>query len=303
MFSAISLIIVLFATASGDFERLEGAALKACYEPDAARSRESLTISDLAGLPNVLAGTRSALVLVKTDEGNFARMLVSAALRKSAGGKADPTPIVVIERFDTFESGAATTRLARGRETVLFEGFRFDLDSGQVVPAGQGDDVQFMTEGPAGPRLSVNAPAKMFTLTKAPKLAPLAPNEPSTGRTIIAGDFAGRFRLYANGQTSGDLELQSKDAGMIQGTFRSDQTGASYAVRGDVDSASPGRIRFTIMFPRSKQEFDGRLFSDGKGAIAGTTTLLDKDHGFFAIREGGRIAPDSVDEPAPSSKK
>lgn len=52
----------------------------------------------------------------------------------------------------------------------------------------------------------------------------------------------------------------------------------------------------------TRDEYEGVLFTDGKGAIAGTVIQLDRKHAFFAIREGGRIAPEG-DEPDEETKK
>jgi biopolymer transport protein ExbD len=47
------------------------------------------------------------------------------------------------------------------------------------------------------------------------------------------------------------------------------------------------------------------LFVDGKGAIAGKVFVLNQEYGFFAVREGGRIAAlegaDLSDDPLPES--
>jgi hypothetical protein len=54
-------------------------------------------------------------------------------------------------------------------------------------------------------------------------------------------------------------------------------------------------LRFAVEMPRVKLQFEGRLWTDGKGAMAGTGTMLDRTFGFFAIREGGRFAPEGED--------
>jgi hypothetical protein len=45
-----------------------------------------------------------------------------------------------------------------------------------------------------------------------------------------------------------------------------------------------------VKFPRSRGDFEGYLWTEGKGAMAGTFRLLDKTFGFFAVREGGSAA-------------
>ena len=75
-------------------------------------------------------------------------------------------PVLVLERFDTFDAGNPASRLARGREVILFSGFEFDLDSGQVVPEGQGGDLRFVALPKSTPRLEALGPAKLYTLSK-----------------------------------------------------------------------------------------------------------------------------------------
>jgi hypothetical protein len=125
------------------------------------------------------------------------------------------------------------------------------------------------------------------------------------GRAVRPGDFQGRFHLVADGQWSGLLELVVAGDGSISGRFRSEQTGGSYKVVGDLAADAPNRITFSVDFPRSRIEFDGRLWTEGKGAIAGTATLLDRTYGFVALREGGHLAaegPNAVKLDAPASK-
>src|SRR4051812_17328853 len=109
----LPLLLVSLLGAADDFDRLEGAPLSAAVKSSEAKSAESLTIAEIGNLPNVLSGTRTALIVVKPGEGNPARLLVSPALRKPPGVQGDPVPILVVERFDTFEAGPATKRLAR----------------------------------------------------------------------------------------------------------------------------------------------------------------------------------------------
>ena len=291
MFATVLLIIAFL----DDFDRFEGPALSGIPKSAHASQRDSLSIADLGNLPNVLNGSRSPLVVVKTGESNPARLLVTPALRKPPGGVGEPIPILVIERFDTFEAGPATRRIAHGRELILFDGFRLDLDSGQVVPEGQGGDVQFLATGEGGPRLVVLKPSTMFTLAKSPLPHEAKANQPSSGRIVAKSDFAGLFRLYANGQSSGRLELNVDETGVVTGRLRSDQTGGSYKITGQAGGDPANKIRLAIEFPRTRQEFDGFLFVEGKGAIAGSFLLLDKPYGFFAVREGGLLVPDGED--------
>ena len=286
------------AGARGDeFERIEGEALAGIPRSKDASARERLTVGEIDALPNLLRESRSALLVATTDRGNFARMLVFPALRKATGSDRDrePVPVLVLERFDTFEAGNLTTRLARGKDLIIFDGFQVDLDSGQVVPEDQGGDLQFLARSDGGPRLVTLGKAKLYTLARAPTLATAAASRPSIGRTVIPTDFDGRYRLFANGQWSGTLELKVGPDGVVSGRFRSDLNGTAYPVSGQVAAEIPHKITFRVKFPRTQQDFEGYLWTDGKGALAGTLTMLDQAYGFFALREGGRFAPEGDD--------
>jgi hypothetical protein len=282
-------------TWAGEFDRIEGEALAGVPRSQDATPHERLTLAEIDALPNVLRESRSALLVVRTDQGNLARMLVVPALRRAPGGAKQVVPVLLLERFDTFDAGNLATRLAREKDVILFDGFQIDLDSGQIVPEDQGGDLQFRVEGEGGPRLEVKNKSKLYTLAKAPVLESAALARPSIGRSVIPGDFAGRYRLFANGQWSGVLDLKVDGGGGVSGRFRSDLNGASYPVSGQVAADVPHRISFGIKFPRTRQDYEGFLWTEGKGAMAGTLTMLEHAYGFFAIREGGRFAPEGED--------
>jgi hypothetical protein len=282
------------AARADDFDRLEGEALTGIPKSPDVTAHQTLTLAEIGNLPRVLQGARSALVVAQTDRGNLCRMLIAGALRKAPGGEGEPVPVLVLERFDTFEMPGAANRLARGKDLLLFDGFRVDLDSGQVVPKEQGGDVQFLAGAAEGPRLVAPTPSTLYTLATSPVPAGTGTGRVSGGRGVVPSDFQGRFHLFANGQWSGTLDLTLADR-TISGRFRSDQTGSVYPVDGTVPADSPGAIRFAITYPRSRQDFEGHLWAEGKGAMAGTLTLLGQTFGFFALREGGHYAPEGDD--------
>ena len=299
---AVLLACVGLPALADDFDQLDGPTLELMVKESGA-ARERLTVGDLGGMPALLRGSRSALIVATTDQGNPCRMLVTPGLRKAPGGKGEPVPVIALERFETFEAGNLGHRLARGKDLLLFDGFRVDLDSGQVVPEGQGGDL--LAKGEAGkPAAFGIVPiegSKLFAPTTLPaKPAEATPGRPSAGRVVKPSDFAGRYRLFANGQWSGALELAVDPKGVVNGRFRSDQTGNSYKVVGQVESSPTNRVRFAVEYPRAAQEFDGHLFVESKGAIAGTVSLLDRPFGFFALREGGTFVPDGEDVGLPA---
>ena len=296
--SLIAVCGMIFApnsTWADQFELLDGPTLKRLLSGPEVTPRLDLSLSEVGVMPAWLVDSRSALVVARTDSGNLTRLLLVPELRKPPNGApGEPIPVMVVERLDTFDAGDLATRTASRRDVVLFDGMPLDLDTGQVVPVGQGGDLVFRTSHDE-PNLEVIAPAQLYGLTKAPEFAPSVNPRPSPGRSILPSDFAGRYRLFANGQWSGTLDLTLEGRGAITGQFRSDLHGTNYPVTGQVAADAPGLIRFSIALPRARQEFDGYLYGEGKGAMAGTLTLLDRTFGFFAVREGGRYAPEGRD--------
>jgi len=279
------------STRGDEFDRIEGDTLALVLKTNEATTHKRLSINQIHALPNIFADARSAFLVARTDQGNVARLLVAPAFRKQPSGQGKPIPVLVLERFDTFESGNLSTRLARGKDILLFEGFSFDLDSGQVVPEGQGGDLKFESVK-EGPGLLALGSAAIGTLNKAPATPKIPAAGPSPGRTVLPGDYAGRYRLFANGQWSGTLDLIVDSQGKVSGRFRSDLNGTSYEVEGQVDRESPPKAQFAIRFPRTRQEYEGLIWTEGKGAMAGTMRMLGRPYGFFSIREGGRFAPE-----------
>jgi hypothetical protein len=288
---------VTFASPStaDQFEQLDGPWLSKALKGADLTSRNTLSLADIGAMPALLKDTRSALVLAKTDQGNPVRLLIVPELRKPGAGKGDPIPVVVLERLDSFDSGEPTSRLASRKDIVIFDGFQVDLDTGQVVPEGQGGDVIFRINGEAGPRLETIGSARLLTMTRAPVFDTSKIPQPTPGKTVLPGDFAGRYRLFANGQWSGTLDLKVEGRGVVTGQFRSDLHGTTYPVTGQVATDVAHKLLFAIKYPRARQEFEGYLWAEGKGAMAGVASIAERPVGFFAIREGSRFAPEGTD--------
>ena len=285
----LTLLLLPSPSSASDFDRLEGDILPEVIKSVSATSRPTLTLKELDALPPAFADTRASFFVVKTGQGNFTRILASQALRQSPGEPGAPVPILVLERFDTFEPGKAGARLARGVGVLLFDGFQIDLDNGQIVPPGQGGDLEFRKD-PSGQSLHALGKSALITLSKPITIkAPLA--GPSPGKAILPTDFNGRYKLYADGRPTGTLELEVAPDRQLTGRFRSDPNGTSYPITGEVSTDKPQFAHFKIKFPRTEQEFDAYLASQGKNQLAGTTTMLTRPTGFFALREGTRLDP------------
>ena len=257
--------------------------------------QSSLTTADIGAMPSLLRDTRSALVLAEDRPGQPRATLAPRRVPQAERRPRRADPGRRLERLDGSTPPARSTRLATRRDVVVFDGFQVDLDTGQVVPEGQGGDVVFRVKGEGGPRLETVGGARLYTLAKAPTLdTPKAP-QPTPGKTVLPGDFAGRYRLFANGQWSGTLDLKVEGRGVVTGQFRSDLHGTSYPVSGQVATDVASKILFAVKYPRARQEFEGYLWAEGKGAMAGIASIAERPIGFFAIREGGKYAPEGAE--------
>ena len=177
---------------AGEFDRVEGERLGSLIREGLVEPRRALTVNAIEAIPQAFPDVRSAFLVVKTGEGNLARLLISPGFRKPASGNRPPVPVVVVERFDTFEPGRSGSRPARGANLVLFEGFPLDLDTGRVVPEGQGGDLLLRPGSKDGGRLEPLGGSMIF-VPKKPIPAEPGRGGPSPGNTVVPGDFAGRY--------------------------------------------------------------------------------------------------------------
>lgn len=249
-------LVGLAAASRGDeFDRLEGAVFFELIKGTDSHSHSSLTVRELEALPVVLRDERTALVIAKTDQGNLAKMLVSPGLRKRKPSEKDGrlVPVLILERFATIDAGDRRSFKAHGKEVMLFDGFHYDLDAGQVVPEALGGDIVFLANAADGPRLAASSESFLYTLDKPLPTALTIPGKPSAGRAVQPGDFEGRYYLMANGQWSGTLMLAIDPAGTVSGHFRSDRNGSAYPVTGKVAAEVPQKIDFSVQFPRTTE--------------------------------------------------
>lgn len=229
----------------------------------------------------VLNGLPYAFLVVKTNEGRNAKLLVQVARQKVEDDKL--VPFLLVERYVTFKEGEERTRLVEGRNVALYPGFRLSLDRGQVVPEGLGGDLRFVVDGDTLYAEPVGK-AKLHVVTKA--LADLAPPK---GEKVVVGDkfepryFSGTYKLHEDGRRSGKLTLKVEEDGTVGGAFYSDRDGSKYEVRGQVGTPAHA-IQFVIVFPRTEQTFRGMMFTGDAEAIAGTARMNERDTGFYAVR-------------------
>ena len=111
----------------------------------------------------------------------------------------------------------------------------------------------------------------------------------TTSLCVVMGEkfdpkyFAGNFRLFDDGRRSGKLTLKVDDEGGVTGSYYSDKDGQKYDVQGKIGTPHHS-IEFRVKFPRSEQVFKGMLFTGDGKAIAGTSRLVEREAGFYAVR-------------------
>ena len=252
-------------------------------EGEGVKQIDALTPMMIVENDRVLAKASSAFLVVRTNGGRFAKLLVQAAKQKVDAERA--VPILSIERYVTFKEGEEQTVLASGKNQSLYDGFRFSLDLGQVVPAALGGDLRFVVDGDKITTRPVGK-AKLYLVTKHDPSV-----EPKKAGKFVMGDkfepkyFNGTFRLHDDGRRSARLVLKVDEADKtVTGAYYSDKDGQKYEVTGKVGTPTHA-IEFMVKFPRTEQVFKGMLFTGDGKAIAGTSRMADRDAAFYATRE------------------
>jgi hypothetical protein len=241
---------------------------------------KQLTPDLISDHDRVLPGQTTAFVIVKTNDGRYAKLLVQAARQKVGDDKF--VPMLLVERYVTFKEGEEQTRLAEGRNVALFPNFRLSLDRGQVVPEEVGGDIRFVVGDKT--YLEPLGKARLFVVTTAvADLAPKAGPKLVVGETFEPRYFNGTFKLYDDGRRSGKLVLKVDEEGLVTGSYYSDRDGQKYEVRGRTGTPKHS-IQFTVQFPRTEQVFQGMLFTGDGAALTGTSRIDNRESGFYAVR-------------------
>lgn len=229
-----------------------------------------------------LPGVVGTVLLVRTNEGRNAKLLVQWARQKTGDGKS--IPMVLIDRYSCYREGEERTLNSSGQNLSFFPGFRLSLDIGQLVPAELAADLT-CKEQDNGAILEPVGKARLYVVRRSllPKPTPAtALPKPGDG-PFDPKYFAGTYKLNDDGRRTGTLELQVKDGGEIAGAYYSDGTGQKYDVTGKVGLPKHS-VQFTIRFPRTEQVFHGWLFTGDARGLAGYSTMLERETGFYALR-------------------
>lgn len=246
-----------------------------------AKELKQLTPDVILEHDRVVPKASSALIVIKTNEGRWAKLLVQSARQKIDNEKS--LPILYIDRFVTYKQGEERTVHASGQKLSLFPGFRLSLDLGQIVPDALGGDLQLVEDmgkiyaEPVGK-------ARLYVLTE-----PIAEAKPVKGMKVTVGEkfemkhYAGTYKLHDDGRRSGTLKLTVDEEGNIDGAYYSDRDGQKYEVKGKVGMPISA-LQFTIKLPRTEQTFQGWIFTGDAKAIVGSSRILQHEAGFYAVR-------------------
>jgi hypothetical protein len=243
---------------------------------------KELGVAQIAEHDAAIPGVSGTVLVVRTADGRNAKLLVQSAGRKAEGGEI--VPMLLVVKYTTFREGGDRVIQASGQNLNLFPGFRLHLGFGQVVPEPLGGDLLVEPAG-AGGRFVVKpvGKAKLYVATK--PLATAAAGKAAKGPTGKFGPewFAGTYKLQDDGRRSGVLTLALGENGEVTGTYVSDRDGRPYEVKGRLGPARHA-VTFVVKLPMVEETFTGWLFTGDGKAIAGTSKLLEREAGFYAVR-------------------
>ncbi len=241
------------------------------------KSLESLSMKDGQKLKTIGKGMTSPCIVVKTGEDNWAKALVSWGFRKSAAGR---IPVVIIERFVNHRGDRPNLTTSDGEDVMLFPGFEFDFEIGQVVPQGHGGDIALGEPG----TLTPVGPAELYGLNgpAVPIPEPSKYPDPNSHTGVLPTDFAGAWKVRIDGRWEGRWDLDV-DGRQVFGRFISGETKSVYEVHGRV-TALQHNAKFDVELANTDQSFDAYLWTKDKSAMAGTVTMAGRKLGFFATR-------------------
>ncbi len=250
---------------------------------------QTFSSGDGAQLDALGPGFTSPCVVIRTNDGNLAKALVAWGFRKSEKGL---VPVVLLERYVTFDKDRPDVALSAGQNVMLFPGFHFNLDIGQVVPADQGADLLFDDQR----QLAAVGEATLHPLNgSAVPGSGGESDDPLDHEGVLPRDFGGTWDVDADGRWRGVWKLTVDDEGNISGQHQSAETKSVYPLRGKVGSV-PHRASIEIEFANATQAYDIYLWTKDKSALAGTTSLVGRTFGIY----GTRMSEDekkSVDKP------
>jgi hypothetical protein len=238
-----------------------------------------ISLTDLHKLQPLSKTETTPVAVFKTSEGNWTKAAVTWAFRRTDDGL---LPILTIERFVTYRNDFSDVAKAAGDNIMLFEGFAYDFDIGQVVPAEQGGDIKFT----GNKSIETLNGTKLWGLdgSQLPDEKDGEAPDPTDHAGVLPTDFGGIWKVSIDGRWSGTMRLKIDKGRMLAGTFISDDTKSTYEVFGRVASP-PQHARLTIQLENAQQDVECYLWTTDKSAMAGTSSLAGQTFGFYATRE------------------
>lgn len=239
---------------------------------------QQLSLEDGSKLKSIAPAISSPCIVVKTDEGNYTKALIGWGFVKNPNGM---VPVLLIERYVTYRSDRSDVTSAAGKDVMLFAGFSFNFDIGQVVPEGQGGDIRLAKDGTL---VSLEG-AELYGMdgSQLPPPAAGEKHDPHDHQGVLPRDFTGIWKANVDGRWTGEWELQVEDSGRVSGRYTSDETKSTYDITGRV-AALPHNIKLAIQLDNAEQTIDAYLWTKDKSALAGTVTLAGRKFGFYALR-------------------
>ncbi len=278
---SIALLLARPGLSADVFDHYVNPVLARAVEAKETKEVKQLTTTMIVENDRVLPRTSAAFLVVQTNTGRYAKLLVQVARQKIDAERS--VPMLLVERYVTYKEGEERAVQAAGKNVSLFPGFRLSLDLGQIVPEELGGDLRFVAEG-GKVHTEPLGKAKLYLVTKA-----LPDVVPKKGAKLVMGDtfepryFNGTYKLYDDGRRSGSLTLKVEDDGSVSGSYYSDKDGSKYEVRGKI-GVPKYSIQFTVKFPRAEQSFQGWLFTGDGQILTGTSRLQEREAGFYARR-------------------
>ncbi len=192
-----------------------------------------------------LPGVVGTFLIVRTNEGRNAKLLVQWARQKTSQDKS--IPMILIDRYTCYREGEERTLNSTGQNLSFFPGFRLSLDIGQLVPPELAADLACKLVDKEAVLEPVGK-AKLYLVSKSllPKPTPgTALPKPGEG-PFDPKYFTGTYKLNDDGKRGGTLDLQVKEGGEIAGAYFSDSTGQKYEVSGKVGSPKNSAIHHPL---------------------------------------------------------
>ncbi len=280
-FCLVSLRSSVAGVSQGDvFDRYTNSVLAKVPGAPGVKEVKRLTPELIAEHNQLVPGSEAALVVVKTNNGLNAKLLVQLA-RQRVGG--DSVPILLVDRFVTYRAGQDRAVGASGQNVHLYGGFLYNLEIGQVVPEKVGGDLRIVIDKEQA-ALEPVGKARLYLMTQ-PVVSAVVKKaaRPAVGEVFEPHFFNGTYKLFDDGRRTATITLKVNAAGEVSGDYVSEKTGQKHEVLGKIGSAKH-QILFTVKFPQSQQTFQGWMFTRDAAAICGVTRLQEHEFGFYALR-------------------